>query len=77
MKKTQEGKRKKDCVKETLKCTTEKKSTTGTGALGFSLQYPQGFEADFTSLIHFYGKKTTTATNKFFTNTDITINATF
>lgn len=57
MKKTQEGKRKKDCVKETLKCTTEKKSTTGTGALGFSLQYPQGFEADFPSLIHFYGKK--------------------
>lgn len=55
----------------------EKKSTTGTGALGFSLQYPQGFEADFPSLIHFYGKKTTTATNKFFTNTDITINATF
>ena len=57
MKNTQEGKRKKDCVKETLKCTTEKKSTTGTGALGFSLQYPQGFEADFPSLIHFYGKK--------------------
>lgn len=45
--------------------------------LRLSLQYPQGFEADFTSLIHFYGKKTTTATNKFFTNTDITINATF
>ena len=66
MKKTQEGKRKKDCVKETLKCTTEKKSTTGTGALGFSLQYPQGFEADFPSLIHFLWKKNNNSNKQIF-----------